>query len=425
MPSQPASSAPADSDPPLEDWAGPAETSARPSQPAAPSQPSPAAPPSKPSPKTPEPGQVLWQFPEYLPGQGPRPVPLRGCPAVDDHGRLLAAIGQELFSIRLGERGPQIEWKKPVGGVIPGSPAIGEDRIVRVHAGDGRLYGFSLDGTESFATEVGEPLGWAHPLVDRAGHAYVSAYNGGVLKVEPGATPTGPFFRSRQKFDSTGILVGDQLILGAEDAFVYSIRLEGKRGKNTWGHLAGQGKTGWFINSAIALSSQQSVIVAGRDEYLYSFALDGSPQWKVHLRGQMLASPVIDAAGDVYVGVSLERRGGRAQGRLVCVGGDSHRLRWEVEAQGPIESTPVIGDDGVIYFGDNAGYVHAVGEDGGRRWSTHVGAPVRGAGTIPAEHRVLFGADQGKLVALHCSSRKLGSGWPKFLRDHWQTGLAD
>ena len=113
------------------------------------------------------------------------------------------------------------------------------------------------------------------------------------------------------------------------------------------------------------------------------------------------------------------------RGVLACLDGNSHKVRWEYRTDAPVESTPVIGDDDLIYFGDNAGVVHAVDFSGKGQWTADVGSPVRSAGTFLAPHRLAFGLDNDSLVVLDCSSgglpRKAG---PKFGRNGYTAGRA-
>ena len=93
---------------------------------------------------------------------------------------------------------------------------------------------------------------------------------------------------------------------------------------------------------------------------------------------------------------------------LVCVDANSHQIRWKHEAAGPVESTPVIGDDDTIYFGDDAGTIHAVDFAGQPRWTAQFEAPIRSAGTILAPGRLAFGLDNGTLVVLRMFLRRPG-----------------
>jgi outer membrane protein assembly factor BamB len=141
--------------------------------------------------------------------------------------------------------------------------------------------------------------------------------------------------------------------------------------------------------------------------------------------GQMLGSPVIDREGRVYVGVGQLQRGQAPRGMLICVDGNSHNICWQCTAAGPVESTPVIGDDHLVYFGDDTGLVHAVDCSGNVQWTAQLESPVRSAGTILAPGRLAFGLDNETLAVLRCSSGGLAEGgWPKILRNLGQNGLA-
>ena len=396
--------------------------------PAKPPTPAPVAPTSpKPiaEPTGSGPGAILWTFPQHTPGQGPAPTAVRNCPAIAEDGTIFAAIGPLVYGLCEDDAKVTTRWQKETGANIPGSPAIGNDGRVRVHSGDGHLY--CLDGEGDLVyppLAIEEPLGWASPVVDSLGHTWICNYNGGLTRIEPtGGKPKRPFFRSRQKFDCTGVIRGGSLFVGGEDGFIYSIKLTGSRGTNSWNHVADRGKTQWFINSSPAPLPGNILLVAGRDEYLYAFRADGQEDWRVHIPGQMLGSPVIDTTGDIYVGVADIKRGEAVHGRLVCVTTDTHRVRWEYRADGPVECTPVIGDDGMIYFGDNAGTVHAVTRDGQCDWKRNVGSAVRCPGTITQDGNVLFGTDAGTLVALASTSEKLlPGGWPKYMGTLGQSG---
>ncbi len=111
------------------------------------------------------------------------------------------------------------------------------------------------------------------------------------------------FLRSPVQFNSTGILFDKTLYVGGEDQFVHAIDLTKPRGRELWDESENHGRTGWYINSAIAMLSDHTLIVASRDDHLYNFALDGTLRWKVHLPGQALGSPVVDAQNRIYVGL--------------------------------------------------------------------------------------------------------------------------
>ncbi len=317
-------------------------------------------------------------------------------------------------------------WEYVTSSRAPSPPVMAPDGSLRLHCSDGSLHCVSFEGKQIYApTTVGEPLGWAAPIADADGNTWISGYDGGLLKINAdGRLQTSPYFRSRQKFNSGGILHDDVLYIGSEDGCVFAIRMGENKGTNLWNHAAGLGTTGWYIHSSPAMTDDGTLVVAGRDEHLYGFVAKGKEAWKSTMPGQLLASPVIDRHGQIYVGISLSKRGEKPRGTLLCIDGNSHKPRWEYEAAGLVESTPVIGDDDVIYFGDNAGTIHAVDFEGKAKWTAQVETAVRSAGTIIGPGRVAFGLDNETLVALQCDSKGLAKeGWPKIGKTLGQCGL--
>ena len=377
-------------------------------------------------PRPPRPEQFLWAFPEQ-PVPEDQAVPLRLHPAVDEAGRIFLHLRGRLFAIEESEGKPKILWEYVTGKHVPGPVVLGPNQSVLLHATDGYLHCLdAATGKQNWPPAcVGEPLGYAAPVVDDEGNTWLSGFDGGILKVDAGGhlQKPGPFLRSRQKFDSAAILVGGVLYAAAESGYVFAIQAEGERGVNLWKHAGDHGFAGWCVHSAPAMTDDNVLILPGHDDLLCGFADGGLPVFKTSMPGQMLGSPVLDRYGHIYVGVSQLPRGFESRGLLVCLDGNSHMIRWEYRAAGAVESTPVIGDDDVIYFGDNAGVVHAVDLLGNGLWTADLGPPVRSAGTIPASGRVAFGLDDETLVVLKCSSTGLApAGWPKLGRTLGQSG---
>jgi outer membrane protein assembly factor BamB len=75
-------------------------------------------------------------------------------------------------------------------------------------------------------------------------------------------------------------------------------------------------------------------VLAGQDEHLYGFSPTGPLHWRTQVPGHVLGSPVFDRYGHIYVGVSQAPRGLEPRGLLVCLDGNSHKLRWEYRAAG-------------------------------------------------------------------------------------------
>ena len=350
------------------------------------------------------PEPFVWAWPAEPP-YADEAVPLRAAPVVDAAGRIYLHVGGRLVALQEEQGQARLVWEYVTGSHAPGAVALAPDGSLRVHTVDGFLHGLLSSGKQAWAPAlVGEPLGWAAPLVDAAGNTYVCAYDGGLIRVDAqGRMAADRWLRSRQRFDTTGLIHEGVLYVGSEDGYVFAVDLA-ERGVNRWNQAAEQGYTGWFLNAALVLHEGREVVAAAGDEHLYAFALDGSLAWKTKVPGQMQGSPVADRYGHLYVGVSQALRGEKPTGRLVSVDANSHRIRWEYACADAVESTPVVGDDDLVYFGDNSGTVHAVDSRGQAAWTAKVESPVRSRGAIIAAQRLAVGLDNGTLVVLRCTA---------------------
>lgn len=369
-------------------------------------------------------GRIAWRF---RPASSLRPVvALRNCVAIDDRGRVIAAVGPDLFALSIGESGCELDWRFTAADHIPGSPVISSD-VIYIHSSDGALHAIGANGSPTRPhTRVGPALGWATPLVDERQCVWISASTGGLVRVDSsGQTTPRPFFRHPSRLDCTGAWRGDVLYVGSEDQFLHAIDLHGDRGRDCWNQVNKVGLTGWYINSAIALMDS-SIIAVSRDDQMYSFDQDGKVNWSVPLEGRAIGSPIIAANGVVVIG--LTTRIGPSDdlaGRLIGIHAKTGQFAWRTDFDAPIESTPVAGETGEIYVGDNSGKVHAVSGQGQRLWSESVGSAVRSAGAILPAGQVVFGLDDGSLVAVRCSSHALGGPWPKLLATPTNRGMSN
>jgi outer membrane protein assembly factor BamB len=271
---------------------------------------------------------------------------------------------------------------------------------------------------------LGKPLGWASPLIDADNNTWICRPDGGLAKIDAAGQPAQrPYFRSRHRFDCTGLIHGNILYIGCENHYLFAIPLDASSGRNAWVDSIALGRTGCPIHCPLAMTSQQEVLVASQDNSLYAFGLDGTLQWSLPLDGHVLGSPVVDADNRIYVAVNKNPLHHAAHGSLLAISGHSRSPVWRVETDVPIESTPVIGDDGTIYFGDNYGTIHAVDSNGQTVWTAAFDSPVRSGGALLADQQLAFTLDDGTLVVLRCSSHQLNSGpWPKLLGTPQQSG---
>jgi outer membrane protein assembly factor BamB len=356
-----------------------------------------------------------------------KPATLRNSPAVNDVGVVFAAIGDTVFAFEStedAEEGVRVSWKYRTGGAIPGSPCLCGDGSLRVHSEDGRLHGISSDGRALWApVPVGAPLIHASPVVDEEGKTWICGCQGGLLCVDAsGKTARKPFYDAAAVFDSTGILWNSTFIVGSEDHYLHAVDLSGSRGKETWNLREGKGETGWYVNSSPAAASGPVFVVAGIRNVLFGFSTQGEKLWEAPCRGQTLGSPAVDGDDRVYLGLGRDSEEDKPSGALACFDLRQQGFVWHFSTRAPVESTPVVGDDGTIYFGDDSGCIYAVDNQGESIWTYEHRIAIRTKGALAGPGKLVFGDDNGELIALHCDSKSLAKGWPKYMGSSSQTG---
>ncbi|MDO4550971.1 MAG: PQQ-binding-like beta-propeller repeat protein, partial [Planctomycetia bacterium] len=370
------------------------------------------------------PERCYWGFPE-LPPFTCDAKPNRNAPVVDPQGRMVLVSQGRLYALDISRPEPEVVWEYVINSHVPGPIVVDQENQYHIHAADGYLHCITAEGRQSYMpVQVGEPLGYAAPLVDPWGNTLISGYDGGIIRVWPdGKKQSTPYFRCRAKLDSAGVIAGNILYIGSEEGYLFAIGLEDNRGVGLWDQGKEQGYAGGFLNSSPAVTEDGIIVVAARTEKLIGFHPTGEVVFQTNVPGQLLASPVIDMNGNIYAGVSLSTRQG-TQGSLVSVDGKSYKIRWRYQAEDMVESTPVVGDDGMIYFGDNAGWLHAVYPRGDKRWAIKFEAPIRSAGAIIAPNLLVFSLDDDVVVGVRCESQDNASGiWPKFGHDLFHSFL--
>ena len=258
----------------------------------------PVVPPAAPRPavrsKPIRPERFAWAFPEEPPPEKDA-VPVRHAPAVDSAGRIFLQIGGRLFALRETEGKPQVLWEYVIGKQCarPGGRRPGGQRLPPRRGQLPALHRRGVRQAELAAGLRGRALGQRGADRGPSGQRWISAAEGGLLKIDARGRvqEPRPFFRSRQKFDSAGVLVGGVLYILADSGWLFAIAAEGQQGESIWNHVGDHGFAGWRSGAAPAVTADGLLVLAGHDQFLLSFSADGEPLWKTRMPGQTLAHP--------------------------------------------------------------------------------------------------------------------------------------
>ena len=149
----------------------------------------------------------------------------------------------------------------------------------------------------------------------------------------------------------------------------------------------------WFLGTLLA-----SVPLVGQT--------DGSPRWAYTALPSATAGSIISAAsvapdGTVYIGLEIGGVGTTTpRGRIIALTKDGTQ-KWAYDTPDWVDSTPVVGSDGTLYFGCWDSRLYALRPDGTLRWSFRAGGQVSASPALGDKGEIYFGSGNGNLYALN------------------------
>lgn len=133
---------------------------------------------------------------------------------------------------------------------------------------------------------------------------------------------------------------------------------------------------------------------------LYAVSATGVLKWTYTTLGR-LDSPALSADGStIYAGGSADQNGQMVDNKLYAIS-SSGSLRWTFATGGGIITAPVIGADGVIYFGSIDGKLYAVYPNGSLKWAFTTGGVIRSSPAIGYDGTLYFGSWDNKMYAIY------------------------
>jgi len=181
------------------------------------------------------------------------------------------------------------------------------------------------------------------------------------------------------------------IIVGSDDAFLYALNAVNLNRAWSWSPTD-TANPGW---GTPAINGDKIYIASDADTlyYLQDAVSSCSRLGAYALPSPVSGAPIIDRSG--YVLVALEN------GLLYKLEPNLQSVVWVDTIRYNIALTsPVIDEAGVIYVGDDSGYVTAINENGTIKWSTMVD-PAGISGMAVGVTRLYVGTGFGKLIALN------------------------
>ena len=185
-----------------------------------------------------------------------------------------------------------------------------------------------------------------------------------------------------------------------------------------------------------AIGPGGTIYAATQPGLLYAISPDGHPLWTFDLAsagfsGTFRSSPAIDAEGSVYFGINT----GNPSSAFFALNPDG-TLKWKFEPSDlpddvpsthfDIYSSPALGSDGSVYFGQEFGRVYSLkASDGSLNGMSATNSAITWSSPSLDSKGVLYICDlSGSIYAFQTVSKGLSqsAAWPKFRSDNQNTG---
>lgn len=332
-----------------------------------------------------EEGATVWEF--TTGGE------ISGSPAMDDSGNLF--FGSRDGKIYSVSASGSLRWSYATADWVDSSPTLSPDGAA-VYAGswDNKLYALSAStGTLLWSFETGSLIA-ASPAVDAAGNIFFGSSDGFFYSLNSSGQLRWSFLVGTEMDSSPAVAADGSVYVGAFDGLLYAFTNDGvlkwsfataaaadpadQRVKSPPtvaadgtiyfgggnGHVYALGSDGvelWrfaaleAVDTGIAIGANGSLVFGSRDGYVYCLDSFGVLNWESYTGDVFYSTPAIDEFGRIYVGVYL---GNGVNGvTVLSMDGD---ILWDSLALSYIDSSPLLGGNGLLYYGSYDGVFYAV-----------------------------------------------------------------
>lgn len=306
-------------------------------------------------------------------------------------------------------------------------PSRSRDLLFCLSASGQMQWTFDINPTPVMAVDVGQSA----PSIAADGTIYVAA--GGLYAINAdGSLKWRRFYPAAEDIRNAPAVGPDGTLY-----FVYHniplTALDPDDGRTLWSCSLGVND---HVFTSPAISGDGKIIVATNPGVVYAVSKSGEIAWtfdtaSIGYSCNLRSSPAIDADGTIYFGTNF----GQPASMLIALTA-SGALKWTfTPASLPtdvpsdhfdIYSSPAIGTDGLLYFGQEFGRVYALqAETGTLQWFRETSSGITWSSPALSSAGTLFIGDlSGRLYAFKTTSRGLSPAafWPRFKHDNRNSG---
>lgn len=351
-------------------------------------------------------GSVKWKFDTK--------GAIRSSPAIGFDGTIyISSTNGYIYAINPNGT---LKWKFNSNGAIYSSPSLWKNQVIYFGNYSGCLYALNLDGTLKWKLDTGEPGSssiLSSPSFDKNGTVYFGDSNDYLYAVSPNGKLKWKFKTDSSIFSSPIIGMDGTIYIGNYGGIFYALNPDGTM---EWKFQTKDAN----ILLPPAIGPDGIIYISDDNGDIYALNQNGKLLWKLHKNGTFSSSPAVAKDGTIYTGI----------GNYFYAINPNGTVKWKYSLLFPDMnsisiSSPCIGSNGIIYFGDSYANIRAINSNGSVKWISKEGFIIESSPAI--FHNTLYiGSYSGYLYAINISAQSLmKSCWPKFKHDNFNTGTID
>ena len=137
-------------------------------------------------------------------------------------------------------------------------------------------------------------------------------------------------------------------------------------------------------------------IIYGGGQTLFAINPNGTMKWSYNPGRPIESTPALDENGIIYFGTIWGQ-----PNYLHAIYSNNGTQKWNYYVGNDIDSSPAVGLDGTIYFGDWSGKIHAVNPDGTQKWIYQTGDVITSSPAIGDDGTIYIGSHDKYVYALN------------------------
>ena len=296
-------------------------------------------------------------------------------------------------------------WRFQAGREIKSSPAIGDDGAIYFGCRDNRLYAVTPAGKLKWTFATGAWVD-SSPGIATDGTIYFGSWDKNFYAVKPDGSMKWKFAVGGIVDSSPAIATDGLIYFGSHNKQFYALNPDGSQ---RWTF-----PTEAEITSSPAIGEDGSVFFASTDGNLYHLKSDGTEIWRCRIGGGSASSPVVADNGNIAIAAGFQELIISPAGTVI----------WKGNSDLWMDETPAAAQ-GTVYFPAPGPWLRACRTDGVELWAAQFIDCMSSSPVISDQGQIYFCCNRS-VVALQplTAPRPAKSPWPMFRADARHTGRA-